>query len=542
MATRSPAAEAVITFHPQSREAGRAILRAGGNASDAFIAATAADYVVAAGGTSLAGPLGVLVHEAEAGAVHYLDAEFNEVRKRGGRWQPGDDIGKTMLVPGAPAGLEALSRRHGRLPFAQCLAPAIRLAREGFVADGLYCRHLELCAGHLRMTDYGRRTFFRQGETLEPGDLVRQPELAALLERLARRGASCMYKGAWASRFVRTARAAGGLITMGDLARYRAVWREPWRTGYRGYTLHACSGRTFGGLWTLLCLKALEHGDLRRRGHWSRAADALEVVTRTIRQVWEETWLLDYRLLDDAEFVAARLTSRYGARIWKKIAKASPLPGRAMPGSHSYHVIVRDRDGNVASGTNTHESLAWGSGLFVDGVVLPASGYLPWGTRAGERRISPFAMIFAFREDVLRLATGSFSSSIAEASLQLLLNLIDYRCRAEDAVTLPRVGTFPHNPAAFLSNTAAKARAGAVDPGANWLDPRVPGRVVAAVERHGLAFIPDAARRRRAARCDVGVRHAEVDTGLGAVLTVGPGGKADGAITPWPGTTEAGDG
>jgi gamma-glutamyltranspeptidase/glutathione hydrolase len=344
-----------------------------------------------------------------------------------------------------------------------------------------------------------------------------------------------MYKGPWASRFVRTARAAGGLITMADLARYRAVWREPWRTSYRGYTLHTCSGRTFGGLWTLLGLKALEHADLRRLGHWSRAADALEMVTRTIRQVWEESWLLDYRLLDDAEFVTARLTSRHGARIWKKIAKALPLSGRAMPGSHSYHVIVRDRDGNVASGTNTHESLAWGSGLFVDGVVLPTSGYLPWGTRPGERRISPFAMTFAFQQDALRFAAGSFSSSIAEASLQLVLNLIDYRCRAEVAVTLPRVGTFPHNPAAFLSNIAAEARAGAVDPGANWLDPRLPSRVVAAVERRGLAFVPDAAGRRRAARRDATTRRAEVDTGLGAVLTVGPGGKAEGATTPWSG-------
>src|SRR5262245_39634819 len=161
---------AVVTFHPQSRDAGLAILAEGGNAFDAFVAATMADYVVAAGGTSLAGPLGVLVFAANERKVEYLDAEFNESQRRGARWKPGDPLGKAMLVPGAPAGLEALSWRYGRLSFARCLAPAIRLARDGFVLDDLYCRHIELCAALLRGTAYGRRTFFRRGRTPQPGD------------------------------------------------------------------------------------------------------------------------------------------------------------------------------------------------------------------------------------------------------------------------------------------------------------------------------------------------------------------------------------
>ena len=204
-----------------------------------------------------------------------------------------------------------------------------------------------------------------------------------------------MYRGAWASRFVKAARSAGGLITMDDMASYRAAWREPWRTTYRHHTLCSCSGRTFGGLWTMVCLKALEHTDLRSLGHRSRSADALELLVRTVQAAWEELWLLDYRLLDDREFVTARLTSRYGARLWRRVEKRIPSRTRATTGSHSYHIIVLDKDGNLASGTNTHESLAWGAGIFVDGVPLPASGYLPWGTRAGERRISPFSIILA---------------------------------------------------------------------------------------------------------------------------------------------------
>jgi len=533
---------AVVTFHPQSRDAGLAILAEGGNAFDAFIAATMADYVVAPGGTSLAGPLGVLVFVANGRKVEYLDAEFNESKRKGGRWKPGDPVGKAMLVPGAPAGLEALSRRYGRLGFSRCLAPAIRLARGGFALDDLYCRHIELCAARLRSTPYGKRTFFRDGLPPEPGDVLRQPHVASLLEALAERGASHMYRGAWASRFVRAARAAGGSIATADLARYRAVWRKPWRASYRGHTLYACSGRTFGGVWTMLCLKALEHTDLRALGHWSRSADALEVLVRLVRAAWEEVWLLDHRLLDDADLVAARLTSRYGARLWRRVEQRIATPGMLTTGSHSYHVIVRDRDGNLASGTNTHESLAWGAGIFVDGIALPASGYLPWGTRPGERRISPFAILFALRNGVPRFAVGSFSSSILEAALQLLLNLIDYRCSAHQAVMLPRVGTYPHNPADFLSPTASHAPVEDVAHYAsNWLDPGISGKIVAAVERRGLALVPESARRlRKKKRGSKRVRsppleHGYVDTGLGAVLAISANGRAQGAATPWPG-------
>jgi gamma-glutamyltranspeptidase/glutathione hydrolase len=539
--TVDTANEAVVTFHPQSRDAGLAILRSGGNAFDAFVAATMADYAVAAGGTSLAGALGVLVYDAKRGKVEYLDAEFNAVKKPNGQWAPGDPLGKAMLVPGAPAGLEALSRRYGRLSFAQCLAPAIRLARNGFALDHLYARHIELCAGTLRKSGYGRRTFFRRGLSLQPGDVLRQPQLAQLLQNLARNGAAEMYEGPWAARFVKTVRDAGGLMSLDDMARYRAAWRQPWRTTYRGHTLFACSGRTFGGVWTLVGLKALERTDLPARGHWSRSADALEILVRAVRAMWEELWLLDYRHLDDRAFVIARLTSRYGARIWKRIAKESACHAKPTMGSHSYHVIVRDRDGNLASGTHTHESLAWGAGTFINGVPIPASGYLPWNTRPGQRRISPFSIVLAFRDDAPRFATGSFSSSILEASLQLLVNLIDYGYAAHETTTLPRLGTYPHNPADFLSAAVAHAIHEPFGPASNWLDARVPARIVAALERRGLALVPGAARRRRDERRrrerNAGSRPLDdmhLDTGLGAVLTVAAGGRADGAATPWP--------
>jgi gamma-glutamyltranspeptidase len=364
--------------------------------------------------------------------------------------------------------------------------------------------------------------------------------LATLLESLARSGASAMYRGAWASEFVKVARTHGSVVTKRDLRRYRTAWHDPWEAAYRGLTLYACSGRTFGGLWSLLGLKALEHGQLAQLGHFSQSPEALELLTRTIRQLWEEYWLLDYRLLEDGELVKARLGSAYGAQLWKRINSNDETPAALRPrvGSHSYHVIAIDEEGNVASGTHSHESLAWGSGVFVQGVPLPASGYLPWGIRRGERRLSPFSIVFAFDDQGLRFATGSFASSILEASLQFLINLIDYRLPARQAVTLPRVGTYPHNPADFFS--PVPGRAGTNAEVRNWLDVRVAADIVSALARRGLDYAPSAAIRRRA-RDRQPRALAHVDTGLGAVLSVASNGTIDGAVAPWPDAGESND-
>ena len=90
-------------------------------------------------------------------------------------------------------------------------------------------------------------------------------------------------------------------------------------------------GRTFGGVWTMLGLKALERAELARLGHFSESPDALEVVTRTIRQLWESTWVLDHRLLEDDEFVHAHLSAEYGERLWKRIGDRLPTRGRPRP-------------------------------------------------------------------------------------------------------------------------------------------------------------------------------------------------------------------
>jgi gamma-glutamyltranspeptidase len=189
-------------------------------------------------------------------------------------------------------------------------------------------------------------------------------------------------------------------------------------------------------------------------------------------------------------------------------------------GSHSYQVVVVDGEGNAITGTHTHESLAWGSGIFVEGVPLNTAGRIPWTVAPGERQLSPFSMHLILHGGRLRAASGTFSSSLLEASFQFLVNLIDYRMTVQEAVTKPRFGTFPYDPAAPLTTTIPQLLA-ANRP--NWLDPRVNPEIVRALADRGIQFVQTPAPG----------MGGWVDTGLGAAVSVGRDGRLQGAITPW---------
>jgi gamma-glutamyltranspeptidase/glutathione hydrolase len=402
---------------------------------------------------------------------------------------------------------------------------------------------LAVSAKALRADDYGRATFFRLGMPLEAGDVVRQPELASVLTELARHGASYMYTGEWATRFLKVAQSHGGLIAPSDLSGYRAVWRVPWQTSYRGYTVHASSGTSFGGPWSLLALKALEHTQLAPLGHPSQSARAMELVLRTARQVWSEPWIFDYDRLQNPKFVASKLTSEYASGVWRRVENEAGSMAVPKAGSHSYHIIVVDKEGNIASGTNTHESLGWCDGLFVDGVLLPSSGYLPWSIRPGERRLSPFTLHMVGRDDAVRFAAGSFSTGILEASLQFLVNLIDYRLSPQEASSKPRFGTFPNSPESFMSAEGASKNP-TLKAESNVLDSRIGSSFAAELEGRGLSVVPDSAQRRweereceRLSKEGFACTRTAVDTGLGTLVAIRADGTVEGATAPWPGVT-----
>lgn len=498
----------VVAYHPQVRQVGEAVLAAGGNAFDAFVAAVAAENVVAEGASSLAGSLAVLLYLAAEDRVTYLDATFSDPLDPGGAWSPEEPaLGRAVLVPGAPAGLVELVARYGQLPFADLLKPAITLAEEGFPANRLMAACTAERIAILQASDYGCQAYLRNGRPLRPGDMVHLPEVGAFLRGLAAEGADYVYRGEWGRQFVETVQAADGRLVAEDLAAYAVEWHEPWLATYRGHSIHSGSGRSFGGLWVLLALQVLEAMGPKPGRHYSKHPAGFADLVAIARQVWAEDALFDWAALERRSATDGLLARGHADALLAQ-AMGAATPAKAVSGPHSYQIVVRDRDGNIANGTTTAQSYAWADGLFVQGVPLTAAGKIPFGTAPGERRMSPFSLHIARRDTQPWLAVGTIANSAVEASFQVLVNLIDHGLSLEEAVTLPRFGTFP---------PMAEGEAAMADVARNWVDPRATRGALRALKQRGV----DPVRRR------------PVDTGLGAVLRIEDN-VAEGLVLPLP--------
>jgi gamma-glutamyltranspeptidase/glutathione hydrolase len=482
----------VVAYHPIAREIGMSMLRRGGNAFDAFVATAAAENVLAEGASSLAGALGVLVYRAADETVTYLDADFNTPLDPAAAWRPGDPPGKSVLVPAMPAGLVALASSHARLGLADLLEPAILLADEGFPVVPLMAQSISERASILRRNAYGLGTHFANGQPLKRGDWLRLPELAGFLRGLSQWGLAHVYGGEFCQRFLERVRREGGALGRDDLANYRVEWTTPWAMRYRDHVIYASSGPSYGGLWTLLALKAREE-------QGPGATDDLEQMMHIAHGVWGEEILFN--------LAPARQEAEVKRRLGEQ-GQAQLSSGPKASGSHSYHIITRDREGNIASGTITAQSEQWGDGLFVDGLALPTAGRIPWNTEPGQRRLSPLSMHLALREGQPRLSVGTISNSAVEAAFQILVNLVDKNLPLEEALSAPRFGTFP-----------PRKEEGWVVPDLrrNWIDPRIPAATVKRLRSAGLGL----------------QRSGTVDTGLGAALVIDEAG-AVGATVPLP--------
>ena len=498
----------VAGYHAESTRAGIEILAAGGNAFDAFVAATFVDYVVSPGVTSPSGPLAVLVYVAAEGQLRHLDGDFNELIDPDAQWD-GDEAtaGRAALVPGAVAALAELSARYGALPLARVLEPAIRIAREGFVVDWIYAGTIAFSEDSLRRSAYGTETFFPDGGPVREGARLKLPVLADFLQALADQGPAHVYAGAWTDLAIAAAAQRGGGLTAEDFARYQAVWREPRRTTYRGYEVAAPAGRVYAGLWALVGLETLEHTHLAPLGHYGEDADALELMVRLTRVLHGEPWFFDPGELDDGAAVARRLAEPYTGSLWDRLrGELAFAPPLAALGSHSYHLIAADAEGNIVTGTNTLEGVPFGDGVFVQGVALNAAGrLLAYHTAAGERRLSPFSVHIVLADARPRAATGAFGSSLIETELEMLVDLLEYQRPGAEVAASKRFGTFADDPAT-----------GELDFSANWLDGRVSPGIVAELARRGLRFD----------------QRPEGDVGFGVALTIEDGGEPSASALP----------
>ena len=466
----------VVSQEAKASRVGVDVLRLGGNAVDAAVAVGFALAVTLPRAGNIGGGGFMLIHRADLGktvAVDYretapaattkdvfLDAN-GEADPFKSRWS-----GLAIGVPGTVAGLELAWRKYGsgRFTFADLVAPAIALAREGLTVDGDLANSLPEAAPILVRHPSAARIYLKaDGTTPRIGDHIALDDLAATLEIIAREGAAGFYTGPVARKLVDAAQAAGGRMTIDDLARYRAVERDPVAGTYRGHTILSMPPPSSGGAHIIEILNILEGYDLAAEGLNSAASLHEMAEAEKLAYADRAAWL------GDPDFVTIPLkglTSKaYAAALREQIlpdharAVADIRPGapQRYESDQTTHFSVVDADGDAVSNTYTL-NFSYGSGLVADGTGILLNNELDdFAARAGapnayglmggdanapgpnRRPLSSMSPTIVLKDGKVELVTGSPGGSrIITTVLQIVVDVIDHGLNVAEAESAPR--------------------------------------------------------------------------------------------------------
>ncbi len=354
-------------------------LARGGTAADAAVTTALSQVVLAAGSyVSAAGIFFCTYYDASTGEVSYLNAGFDTPL---GELDPmtipaSGPSGRTALVPGFVAGIQALHDRFGALPFASTFEPAIYFADEGFELNYNIGHAIDSKQDVLGRLPETKAIFTDDsGNWYTTGDWFRQPVLADTLETIAQQGASYVYEGTWAERFVAAVQADGGTIEQADMDAYEVIWSEPAQTTYRDYTIWSAGLPSLGGVNTVEAFNVFEAADLTSMGDPTESAEALFWYAQIHR-------LYSFGFFDESALQTivpgvdlspeSRLTKATAQQLWSAMVDGNvPFVATPSPSTHSDAIVVVDAQGNVAAITHTINTAAWGdTGIFVDGISI----------------------------------------------------------------------------------------------------------------------------------------------------------------------------
>lgn len=472
--------EMIATANPLASAAGERILRAGGSAIDAVIAAQLVLNLVEPQSSGIGGGAFLMHYDAASGElVNYDSRETAPAAARPDRfWRDGkplsfaDSVNNGMAVgtPGLLRGLELAHREHGKLPWAALFAPAIALAEQGFAVSPRLHEVLQQTPALARQPAAAAYFFDAAGKPWPVGHVLRNPDFAAVLKRVAAEGADAFYRGPIARDIVAAVRAHAtpGDLTEADLAGYRAQAEQPVCGRYRGYRLCGPPPPSSGPLAVLQILGILEHTPIARLAPDSAAAVHYFAEAGRLAYADRDFYVADPRYADVP--VAAMLAPAYlrarAALIRPERSMKTALPGdpagllasrapdTALELPSTTHLVVVDAAGNVVSMTSTIES-AFGSKIFVHGFLLnnemtdfSSSWQDPEGrpvanrVEGGKRPRSAMAPMIVFRGGKPYLAVGSpGGSAIINYVAKTLVGVLDWRLDIQQAIALPNRGS-----------------------------------------------------------------------------------------------------
>nr|MBO2487507.1 gamma-glutamyltransferase [Gammaproteobacteria bacterium] len=475
----------VVSVHALASEAGVEMMKAGGNAIDAAVATGFALAVVYPAAGNLGGG-GFMLIRFHDGRTHFLD--FRE--KAPGKATPTmylDEDGNVIPnlsrigylasgVPGSVKGLVYAQQRFGKLPLKQVMAPAIRLAREGFPLSWGEARSLSEDKGLAQFPD-SRRIFQNDGKGWKHGDIFKQPELARTLERIAE-SPDDFYTGRMAREIAEFMQRGGGLITVDDLRNYEVIEREPVRGTYRGLEIISAPPPSSGGIALIQVLNILEGFDLAKTGF--RSAETIHLIAEAYRRAFYDR----AQFLGDPEFSdlpVLELTDKAYAAEWRKsvnpkkasvstrlerpdlsaalmrYAREHPVKVASEESTQTTHYSVVDEAGNAVAVTTTL------NGKYGSKVTIGPLGFLMnnemddfsakpgvpnmFGLIQGEqnaigpnkRPLSAMTPTIVLKDGQLWLVLGSPGGpTIITTVANILINVVDFNLDIQQAVNAPR--------------------------------------------------------------------------------------------------------
>ena len=465
----------VVSQEQTATLVGLSVLKKGGNAIDAAVAMGFALAVTYPKAGNLGGGGFMLVHLGETGqtvAIDYREkAPLKATRDMFLNKNGEVDVERARHsiyscgVPGTVAGFSLALEKYGTMSLKETLAPAIKLAEDGFTVSAELRKSLLEAKERMKKSPESMGIFFKNnGEPPREGEILRQKNLAWSLKEISKNGSEAFYRGAIAKKITAYMKRKGGLLTKRDLASYEAVTREPVTGDYRGYQIYSMPPPSSGGVHLIEMLNILERYPLSQYGH--NSARYVHVLSETMKLAYADR----SKHLGDPDFspVPAKqlISKQYAKRLANRINPETPTPSRYVkPGSPTHpqgtdttHFTVADRFGNVVSNTYTL-NFAYGSGLAVAGTGIllnnemddfsakpgtPNAYGLTGGEKnsiaPGKRMLSSMTPTIVLKDGNLFLATGSLGGSrIITSVLQVILNVIDHKMNINEAVAAPRI-------------------------------------------------------------------------------------------------------
>lgn len=375
----------VATSQPLASAAGLEVLRQGGNAIDAAVAAAAVLNVTEPHMTGIGGDMFAIVWLAKEQKLVALNASGRAgslmtretLQARG--FRPGSQQGvMSVTVPGALAGWDTLVRSYGRRTLAQALQPAIAYARDGFPVSPIIAAQWANETRFLQRDSAAAATFLPGGHAPKAGEWFRNPDLARTLQEIADKGIGTFYGGALGARIVARLSALGGFVTLDDLKRNRPSWVTPISVPFRGYRVWELPPNN-QGIAALEMLRILEPYDLKSMGHNSAAylhhlIEAKKLAYADLDRFVGDADHLDMpaeQMLTDA-FIAERRSHMNPTRAQERVD-----PGPARTKSETVYLTAADAEGNMVSFINSNYD------YFGSGIVVPGTGFALHNRGAG---------------------------------------------------------------------------------------------------------------------------------------------------------------